>query len=45
MVTMEPGTFRAMVGGKVTGGWAWKYHRKWLREIAAAQRASAPPGE
>ncbi len=45
MVTMEPGTFRAMVGGKVTGGWAWKYHRKWLREIAAVQRTSAPPGE
>ncbi len=45
MVTMEPGTFRAMVGGKVTGGWAWKHHRKWLREVVAAQRASTPPAE
>jgi formate dehydrogenase subunit gamma len=45
MVTMEPGTFRAMVGGKVSGGWAWKHHRKWLREVAAARRASTPPAE
>jgi formate dehydrogenase subunit gamma len=26
------GTVRAMVRGDVTGGWAWRYHRKWLRE-------------
>ena len=45
MVTMESGTFRAMVGGKVTGGWAWKHHRKWLREVSAARRASTPPAE
>ena len=44
MVTMEPGTLRAMLSGTVTGGWAWKHHRKWLREVAA-RRASAPPAE
>ena len=26
------GTVRAMVRGDVTGGWAWRHHRKWLRE-------------
>jgi formate dehydrogenase subunit gamma len=26
------GTVRGMVRGDVTGGWAWRYHRKWLRE-------------
>ncbi|MFD1704981.1 formate dehydrogenase subunit gamma [Methylopila henanensis] len=25
------GTVRAMTQGKVTGGWAWRHHRKWLR--------------
>ena len=29
------GTVRAMTQGSVTGGWAWKYHRKWLRDEAA----------
>lgn len=28
------GTIRAMTRGTVTGGWAWKHHRKWLRELA-----------
>jgi len=27
------GTIRAMTRGTVTGGWAWKHHRKWLREL------------
>jgi formate dehydrogenase subunit gamma len=27
------GTIRAMVKGSVTGGWAWRHHRKWLREL------------
>jgi formate dehydrogenase subunit gamma len=27
------GTFSAMTRGQVTGGWAWKHHRKWLREL------------
>jgi formate dehydrogenase subunit gamma len=28
------GTVRAMTRGSVTGGWAWRHHRKWLREVA-----------
>lgn len=28
------GTIRAMTRGTVTGGWAFRHHRKWLREIA-----------
>jgi len=26
------GTLRAMPRGSVTGGWAWKHHRKWFRQ-------------
>ena len=26
------GTIRAMTDGTVTGGWAWRHHRKWFRE-------------
>jgi len=33
MVIWERGTLRAMTRGWVTGGWAWKHHRKWLREL------------
>ena len=29
------GTIRAMTRGSVTGGWAWRHHRKWLRALAA----------
>lgn len=32
------GTLRAMTRGSVTGGWAWRHHRKWLRELASARR-------
>lgn len=28
------GTISAMTRGTVTGGWAYKHHRKWLREVA-----------
>ncbi|WP_243050449.1 formate dehydrogenase subunit gamma [Dyella sp. RRB7] len=28
---------RAMTQGYVTPGWAWRHHRKWLRELAAGQ--------
>ncbi|MCX7555609.1 formate dehydrogenase subunit gamma [Xanthomonadaceae bacterium JHOS43] len=31
------GTLRAMTRGTVTGGWAYRHHRKWLRELAARQ--------
>jgi formate dehydrogenase subunit gamma len=27
------GTMRAMIQGSVTGGWAWRHHRKWLKEL------------
>jgi len=27
------GTIRAMTRGYVTGGWAWRHHRKWLRDM------------
>ena len=27
------GTIRGMTRGTVTGGWAWRHHRKWLREL------------
>jgi formate dehydrogenase subunit gamma len=27
------GTISAMLRGQVTGGWAWRHHRKWLREL------------
>ena len=33
------GTLRAMTRGTVTGGWAWRHHRKWLRELAGLRRA------
>ncbi|WBU65414.1 formate dehydrogenase subunit gamma [Paracoccus aerodenitrificans] len=37
------GTLSAMTSGRVTGGWAWKHHRKWLREVA--RRQDTPPAE
>ncbi|EJW09761.1 Formate dehydrogenase O gamma subunit [Rhodovulum sp. PH10] len=41
------GTMTAMLKGRVTGGWAWRHHRKWLRELAAdkADRGSTTPAE
>lgn len=41
------GTMTAMLKGRVTGGWAWKHHRKWLRDLAARpdHRAGATPAE
>ena len=37
------GTIRAMTRGSVTGGWAYKHHRKWLKEIA--RRDTSKPAE
>lgn len=34
------GTLRAMTRGTVTGGWAYRHHRKWLRELAARRGQS-----
>ena len=31
------GTIGAMTRGQVTGGWAWKHHRKWLRELVVGK--------
>lgn len=36
------GTGRAMVRGNVTGGWAYRHHRKWLRQLAAAKGRKPP---
>lgn len=39
------GSFAAMIRGKVSGGWAWRHHRKWLRELvdkSAARSANGP---
>ena len=35
------GTLRAMTQGDVTGGWAWRHHRKWLREVAGREGRDA----
>lgn len=37
-VTWTRGTLSAMTRGTVTGGWAWRHHRKWLRELARLDR-------
>lgn len=31
------GTISAMTRGRVTGGWAWRHHRKWLRDLASGR--------
>jgi formate dehydrogenase subunit gamma len=31
------GTISAMTRGQVTGGWAWRHHRKWLRELVTGK--------
>ena len=32
------GTLRAMTKGTVTGGWAYRHHRKWLRQLVRDRR-------
>ena len=32
------GTIGAMTRGHVTGGWAWRHHRKWLRELVSGRK-------
>jgi formate dehydrogenase subunit gamma len=34
------GTISAMTRGRVSGGWAWRHHRKWLRELVTGGRRS-----
>lgn len=36
------GTLRAMTRGSVTGGWAWRHHRRWLKELAEHNRFRKP---
>lgn len=37
------GTLQAMSTGYVTGGWAFKHHRRWLRDAAAGRNRSPAP--
>lgn len=37
------GTIGAMTRGQVTGGWAWRHHRKWLRELVSGKPNGNPP--
>jgi formate dehydrogenase subunit gamma len=39
------GTVRGMTRGDVSGGWAWRHHRKWLREEVAKEHKPHPAGE
>jgi formate dehydrogenase subunit gamma len=36
------GTISAMTRGRVTGGWAWRHHRKWLRELVTGKPGNRP---
>lgn len=38
------GTIGAMTRGKVTGGWAWRHHRKWLRQLVTGRPGKTTPG-
>jgi formate dehydrogenase subunit gamma len=38
------GTISAMTRGRVTGGWAWKHHRKWLRELVTGKTQDRSAG-
>lgn len=38
------GTIQAMTKGSVTGGWAWRHHRKWLRELVARSKTNKSGG-
>jgi formate dehydrogenase subunit gamma len=31
------GTIGAMTRGKVTGGWAWRHHRRWLKDLVTGK--------
>lgn len=40
------GTIGAMTRGQVTGGWAWRHHRKWLRELVGkGKKPTGTPAE
>ena len=31
------GTISAMTRGRVTGGWAWRHHRRWLKDLVSGK--------
>jgi formate dehydrogenase subunit gamma len=37
------GSIDAMVTGSVSGGWAWRHHRKWLKQLAAKPAGKSGP--
>jgi len=39
------GTISAMTRGSVTGGWAWRHHRKWLRKEIGKEPSGPQPAE
>jgi formate dehydrogenase subunit gamma len=39
------GTISAMTRGSVTGGWAWRHHRKWLRKEIEKEPRGPQPAE
>jgi formate dehydrogenase subunit gamma len=39
------GTISAMTRGSVTGGWAWRHHRKWLRSEVRKEPGGPQPAE
>lgn len=39
------GTISAMTRGQVTGGWAWRHHRKWFRELVSSRGSRGTPAE
>ena len=38
------GTIGAMTRGQVTGGWAWRHHRKWLKELVTGKSGDRETG-
>ena len=36
------GTIQAMTKGYVSGGWAWRHHRKWLRDLVSGRKNTPP---
>jgi formate dehydrogenase subunit gamma len=39
------GTISAMTRGSVTGGWAWRHHRRWLRTEIRKEPGGPQPAE
>ncbi len=39
------GTVRGMMHGDVSGGWAWRHHRRWLRDVVSSDHKTKPAPE